>query len=266
MNARRIAYELLGLVREVSEFDRVHELEVSDDFDWSPLPPEDQHHHDLSHRAGQLVDALARTLEAEGWAPDGVENSAPRAIGRWTERARPRVIRSFVEWWPQPWFVGGYLEPLRHRPLVARVPAPVVLYLLRELPDGEDALEREKHGVGNGMGWHYHYLDRRRRRSDVILSWDTRWDDPDPHALRPLFVESHAEGKAEFHARPDRWQDPRRQAIHELCSLDLGRPMSQFRPASNDADSVWPRFMRMTPAPLPPPLAAPKHPAKPRRR
>ena len=85
------------------------------------------------------------------------------------------------------------------------MPAPVVLYLLRVLPDGEDALEREKHGVGNGMGWHYHYLDRRRRRFDVILSWDTRWDDPDPDALRPLFVEPHAEGKAEFHARPDRW-------------------------------------------------------------
>ena len=266
MDARRIARELLDLTRAVSENDRAYELEVWGESDWSPLPPEDAQQHNMSRQAGRMVDALARTLKAEGWAPDGLENTAPRALGRWSERAQPRTLRVYVEWWPERSSIGGYLAPLRHHPLVARVPAPVVLYLIRELPDGEDALEREKHGVGNGMGWHYHYLDRWRRRSDVILSWDTRWADSDPNALRPLFVEPHAEGKAEFPARTHRWQDPRRRAMHALCSLDLDRPMSQFRPASNDADPVWPRGMRMTPPPQPPPPAAPKHPAKPRRR
>ena len=40
MAARQIARELLDLVRDISETDRAHELEVGGESHWSPLPPE----------------------------------------------------------------------------------------------------------------------------------------------------------------------------------------------------------------------------------
>jgi hypothetical protein len=268
MDPAALARQLVALAHEVSAADIAYPLEDQDDGDWSELPGDQAEQHNMTHHAGELVDALARALDQQGWAPDDVGATEVRSLGRWTQRARPRRIVGLSDPWGYWSGSGGFLEPLRQRPLVARVPAPVVLYLIRELPGGKDALEREKHGVGKGMGWHYHYLDRWHRRSNVILSWDTRWSSYDPKAERPLFVEPHAEGKAEFQARPYQWMEPKRRSMHALCAKDLTRPMSEFRPASNSADPVWPLGMRMTPpeAPLPPPTAKPKHPAKPKRR
>ena len=140
----------------------------------------------------------------------------------------------------------GYLIPRKISALYRNVP-PIVVAFLIELPGGKDFLDRENHN----FGWHDHYLDKKHRRSDVILSWDTRWKLGAKHlsgsAIRPIFSERHAEGKAKFVARPELWGDTKRESVHESCSPDLKRDIKEFRCASNKSDAVWPIGSVLTP-------------------
>jgi hypothetical protein len=118
------------------------------------------------------------------------------------------------------------------------------------LAGGDDGLEREEHG---GVKWHFHYIDARHQRSDVILSFDMRWKSvksaKGPDRLRPLFVERHAEGKAKFAAHPGRWETEKRTSMYEICSRDLHKGIEHFRCAKNGSDAVWPRDATLTPHP-----------------
>jgi hypothetical protein len=147
--------------------------------------------------------------------------------------------------------VRGFVQPVRYLPLVERVPDRVALYLRFILPGGEDGIEREEHG---GVRWHFHYIDARHRRSDVILSFDTRWKIVERakglDRLRPLFVERHAEGKAKFTAHPGRWETEKRTSIYKVCSRDLHKGIEHFRSAKNGSDAVWPRNSTLTPHPF----------------
>ena len=125
--------------------------------------------------------------DAPPLAPDAVYT-----LGEWQQRAPLRQI------------VRGFVEPVRRVPLVSRVPEPVVLYLVHKLPGGAESLKREHH---KGVGWHYHYLDKRKGRSNVVLCWDTRWEaakteeERKAQGPRPIFWEHHGEGNADFSAR-----------------------------------------------------------------
>lgn len=116
---------------------------------------------------------------------------------------------------------------------------------ITQLEDG-DTLRGETHG----FGIHYHYCNWRGARTDVILSWDTRWTASDSKAemRRPLFWEFHAERNAKGAARPGQWQTEKRQSVHAACTKDLRRwPIAEFRSAGDDSASVWPAGAILTP-------------------
>jgi hypothetical protein len=244
-NDQLIARRLLGIHSEVSEGTR-----DPPELPWQagggdPPPEEAGAPMEAAKEAAALVRELDRLLTRSGWRPEaempGMPVEGEWVLGEWTQHASPREI------------LRGFLRPLRRRPLLRRVPEQVVLYLVRELSDGRDGLKREQHSAA-GVGWHYYYLDRRRRRSNAILCWDTRWVAPTtvagrPASLRPLFWEFHGEGRAEFPAKPDLWGDFKRISMHESCRVDLTRPIAEFRPASVDANPTWPLRTAVTPAP-----------------
>jgi hypothetical protein len=151
-----------------------------------------------SRRASELITELDRQLTAEAWPP------AAEMRGRWAEGSW--VYGSVLRRAPLREITRGFLEPVRRVPLVSAVPEKVALYLFIMLPGGHDGLDRDLHG---GIGYHYHYLNGKRQRSNVILSFDTRWTPPAkvPKSSNeyswPLFVETHAEGKAHFKAKLD---------------------------------------------------------------
>lgn len=137
---------------------------------------------------------------------------------------------------------NGYLEPVLRRRIVDRLPDRVIAFLIAIAGD-VDLLQREK---GGGVGWHYHYLNKWKQRSDVLLAWDTRADVA--HDKRGIFSEKHAERGKAFAARPAGWKDLKRQTIHNACKRDLDKwHVSEFRNASNGADVVWPRTAVLTP-------------------
>ena len=138
--------------------------------------------------------------------------------------------------------------PRRKLPVLRRIPDEVALYLIA-IDEGEEYLKRENHG----MGYHYHYLNWRKDRSNVILSWDTRWKEPDPHTnppnICPLFVEPHGEvGNANFKAKPWLWREKKRKSIYDACSPDLAKwPIGAFKCPSNNSEIVYPPGSALTP-------------------
>jgi len=139
----------------------------------------------------------------------------------------------------------GFIEPVRRFPIISTVPDIVVSYLM-EIPGERDLLQREHHAQ---TGWHYHYLDSTRARSNVVLCWDTRavLSSARPH---PLFQETHGEGHARFTARPDCWGNKKKRSMHGVCAPDLQRwKLSEFRCASSKAGPVWPLGATLTPVP-----------------
>lgn len=193
--------------------------------------------------AEQLVAELDAALVGAGWVADAptLENFDE---GSWTFGVAIQLIgrRHGIH--------GGYLEEVRSIPLLNRLPDRVVLYLLT-VEDGVDYLKREAH---SGVGWHYHYLDWKERRSNVILCWDTRWNPPEPQPEPPkrrgLFVERHAEGGKPFSARPDAWGPKKRQSMYNVCATDLrSRKIEEYRCAANKSEPVYPPEAKLTPHP-----------------
>lgn len=252
--AEALGRELLSLARELSNVGYDWQDEVVA-VEGRSLLPEPDWIQQASTLEG-ITHALEEALEGMDWrpAPDAppLARDAVYTLGEWQQRAPLRQI------------VRGFVEPVRRVPLVSRVPEPVVLYLVHKLPGGAESLKREHH---KGVGWHYHYLDKRKGRSNVVLCWDTRWEaakteeERKAQGPRPIFWEHHGEGNADFSAQPSLWGDPKRQSMREVCAGDLKRNISEFRPASDDAEPVWPLLSILTPRAVTPPPAAPAAPA-----
>jgi len=157
---------------------------------------------------------------------------------------------------PRP-ILRGFLEPVLRIPLVS-TSTRILAYLI-SLPE-KDFLEREAHG----WGWHYHYLNKKEERSDVVLCWDTLAPAPKKPDVRGLFQEKHGQG---FRAQPDLWGVSKRRSMHDACSPDLERPISEFRHPTDKALAVWPLARpltrRSTAPPLPP---SPRFPSRKDRR
>lgn len=193
--------------------------------------------------AQEMIERLQGALDDRHWDADVSE--IPRSKrDQWTFgtaitfRGTPKPI------------LRGFLQPLQREPLIRRLPDRVALFLIT-LDGGEDYLDRESHG----MGKHYHYLNWREERSNVILCWDTRWQAPDPQTrpptLRALFVESHGEkSNADFVARPELWGVRKRASMHAACLPDLVKwPIEEFRCAANKSEIVHPLGRKLTPHP-----------------
>ena len=197
-------------------------------------------------RVANIVNRLDRVLEQNGFQGEAVliENGKTWNLGTYDLRFNHRVIHN------------GFLEPVFRRPIVEHLSERVVAYLITL--DEDDSLLRER---GGGVGWHYHYLNRKEERSDVVLAWDTRAEVD--HKNRGIFSEKHAERDKAFSARPAGWKDLKRQTIHTACRLDLKKwDKSEFRNASNEADAVWPRDAVITPHPSAKPTGVTKTKSK----
>ena len=197
--------------------------------------------------AEQMVGALQEALDHVGWAPE-IYYPERTERGDWAFgtamiiRGAPRDIHR------------GFLQPVRRVPILTSIPERVALYLIT-IDDGEDYLDREAH---SGVGWHYHYLDSRKLRSDAILCWDTRWNAPHPQrkppARRGLFVEKHAEKGKAFKAKPWKWGSKKRETMYDVCSADLQkRQIAEYRCAANKSNLVYPPGATLTPRPAPAP-------------
>ncbi|WP_144083762.1 hypothetical protein [Rhizobium leguminosarum] len=230
------------------------------DGDWRELPREAPDIGPISDRVSRIVADLDEVLRHDNWRPDRTFEP-PADEGHWsigsTEQRAP--IRKIHR---------GYLEPIRCFSLVEHVPDLVVAFLAR-IPGWDDYVKREYH---QGVGWHYHYLPDPGRRSDVLLAWDTRWQESAPPPtkkplpLRPFFGEKHGEGKADVQAKPWLWGDKKKESMYGLCAPDLRKwSIHEFRCASSDAEAVWPPGAVVTP--MPAPTASPRTKAtKPKRR
>ena len=211
------------------------------DGEWRSLPEIACDELLISANAAQLIADLDRALGDADWiAPGHLNENIPGV--HWTFGTARKIYGPLRK------IRGGFLEPVYRVPLVKRVPDRVALYLI-SLGDGENYLDRENHGAS--MGWHYHYLDQKKRRTDAMLSWDTRWVDagrptPAAGAKRGLFVEKH--GDARVRAHPGRWGPRKCKTMYDACAPDLSRwDIREFRCASTGSEAVHPFGAVVTP-------------------
>lgn len=237
LNARSIGLALVRLASDLSQ-------QATEDFETEHFDIEAQPRiHEMERspfhsQAERLVEILFSILSEDKWEPEKPAEEVPAqeawSFGLVIEQTMPRQI------------YNGFLRPRCVSPWVENVPEIVVQFLIT-LPGGKDHLDREHHGP---VGWHYHYLDMKQRRSDVILCWDTRWPGAkafSPSAPRPLFFESHSVRTAKFTARPERWSDKKRESMYDACTPDLQKwSLPEFRCAANTAEAVWPRGSNLT--------------------
>ena len=189
------------------------------------------------------AEILRRLLELEGELADAGYETTSNLRGRGDSRVN--VGEVVVAGQERP-VIGGHLTPLRSAPIVSRS-SPAVSQFITRLDDG-DSLKGETHG----FGIHYHYHNWKGVRTDVILSWDTRWTAPDGKGQmrRPLFWEFHAERNAKGAARAGQWQAEKRRSVHAACTNDLRRwPIAEFRNAGDCSLPVWPEGAILTPRP-----------------
>ena len=241
MKPSRIAHRLIKLVTVAEAY--ADELDVDEYYPAEFSKGEYLGRLRVQERYGQLaqsmIEELREALDKARWNPNFPDFSKQDR-----ERRYLSVTKIFHR--SEREILRGFVVPQCKVPILA-VPEHVALYLIT-IDNSKDFLERENHN----MGWHYHYLDRRRRRSNAILSWDTRWTKPKPETNLPkqpaLFVEQHGEGKSQFKANYSRWGEKKRKSIYMACKPDLEKwSMSEFRCASNKSQLVHPPGRILTP-------------------
>lgn len=141
------------------------------------------------------------------------------------------------------WIYGGFVEPVLNIPMRVPLSDKLTAFLIA-IGGDRDLLKREHH---DRFGWHYHYLDFKKKRSDVILCFD-RYATVGDGLPQPLFWEGHGEGRSDFKARPAGWGTAKRQSMHEACTPDLKKwAIGTFKNASREALAVWPNGATLTP-------------------
>ncbi|MER9740885.1 hypothetical protein [Mesorhizobium sp. M0187] len=238
---RKDAYEIALLLtaksRELTQFDLRLPFEwKAESLQW-PNPPEwvlEHRLHRLASELLELLDALDRLRREEHfdalYAP--LQKGEFWNLGTIEIRLEQRPIHL------------GFLEPILYTPFDVS-DENLAAYLITVSGD-DHPLKREHH---DHFGWHYHYLDRKMRRSDVILCWDTFAKVTDQQ-IRPLFYENHAEGSCDFPARPTLWADRKRKSMHEACRPDLLKwRINEFKTPGKTSSAVWPLGAVLTPRP-----------------
>lgn len=203
-------------------------------------------------QAEEIVSSLKEALENTDWQSDVSEIPEPER-NQWTfgTAIEFRGVRKPI--------LRGFVQPMQRMPILSRVPDQIALYLM-SIDNGEDYLDRETHGKGQ----HYHYLNSSKKRSNVILCWDTRWKAPNPQTelptLRALFVEPHGNKRnAAFVAKPHLWGSQKRASLYAACAPDLSKwPINEFKCAANKSSIVHPPGRTLTPRPDANPTAVAK--------
>ena len=191
-------------------------------------PEHQQAARELIRAIEEAVQKIAGRLNRE-WrpGPGGVNDGAYRhGDSAWAIGA----VTFSVEQFP---ILRGEAELRKTEPIAAGIPDFVVAFLVT-VPGIKDKITRENHGH---WGYHYHYLDGKGRRSDTLLTFDSK----SVNVTSPnLCWERHAEGD-KFKARAGAWGSDKRQSVYSVCHPHASKfGLSAFkRPASNAA-IVWP--------------------------
>ncbi|MGO7837064.1 hypothetical protein [Rhizobium johnstonii] len=249
VKATRLVDHLRGALKELREGLRENRNEITKARTWQPLPPP---HEPLATPLSRHIDGIIGELDAILIAAQHDTSTRIKLPDgqNWTLGSSPYAgpLRSIY---------GGSLLPIKHIPVVERVPDRVFSFLL-EIAGDRDLLKREHH---DHIGWHYHYLDRWERRSNIVLCWDVR-DLKVANDDRAIFQETHAEGQPDFIGRPELWGEAKKESMYDACRPDLDDWAAHlFRCASGKAKPVWPVSASLTPVSRPQPKA-PKFPAK----
>jgi hypothetical protein len=131
------------------------------------------------------------------------------------------------------WVQWGRLEAYTHYAFVEHGLTPQLFELITIVGE-RCGIERENHG---SWGYHYHYVDDKRRRSDVIFSFLPTDTKTPPR----LWWERHAEGKAEVSPDVLTWGASKRTSIHRACERDLTkRRLADYKRPSKEALVLWP--------------------------
>ena len=154
--AKKAAFELIALRRNLLAQQALSDRsERVEDFE-EPLIDGDVEFGKACIRAQVLVEEIDRNL-TDSERGRTASPSEPSIERPWLFGIIPRRL-------PLRPIIRGFLQPVQPTPLVASLPEKVALYLVTMLPDGRDGLVREYHG---GIGIHYHYLDRQKRKRCV---------------------------------------------------------------------------------------------------
>ncbi len=127
----------------------------------------------------------------------------------------------------------GNIELCNTEPIGGNISERLVQYLIA-IPGIRDQLMRERHGH---WGYHYHYIDDSKRRSDTLLTFDHRTSSiPSP----ALWWERHAEHH-NFKARANLWGVEKRESVYSACIPDTLRfGLQDFKCPKANAEVVWP--------------------------
>lgn len=176
-------------------------------------------------RGGQDIDDLAGTLIDVGERAD-----APRTR---LHASLDALLAGYFRYEGHLWVQWGRLDAFTHFAWVERGPTPL-LFRLITIAGEKCGIERENHG---SWGYHYHYLDHKRRRSDVIFSFLST----DTNTPARLWWERHGEGKAAFSPDVPAWGASKRTSIHGACERDLTkRKLADYKRPSKEALVLWP--------------------------
>lgn len=144
------------------------------------------------------------------------------------------------------WSLGSVVYRLDRRPILrgnielckteligTNIPEALVQFFIT-IKGTRDQLTRESHGH---WGYHYHYIDDKKRRSDTLLTFDHRASNVQGPTL---CWERHAEGQ-KFKARADQWGTEKRKSVYSACIPDTVRfNLKDFKCPKNDAKVIWP--------------------------
>lgn len=143
------------------------------------------------------------------------------------------LIGGYLRYEGRHWVQWGRIEAFTHFAWVEEERTPL-LFRLITIAGQKCGIERENHG---SWGYHYHYLDHKGRRSDVIFSFSPSDTSKPPQ----LWWERHGEGKAAFSPDVPAWGTPKRTSIHKACDLDLAkRKLADYKRPSREACVLWP--------------------------
>ena len=128
----------------------------------------------------------------------------------------------------------GLAEAVETVPVGSTQSQKLAFYLI-SIPGLKEKLCRENH---DHFGYHYHYLDKDKRRSDTVLTFGKPQIGTKGFTL---FFEKHAIKKAGFPAKMDLWGEKKRISTYETCVPDLNkRLLSEFKRPSVNASPLWP--------------------------
>lgn len=210
---------------------------IAKHYDLPPLEDRQRHLSDsILGTAWSIAELIERSLERI-WDDDPDLQAASDSLAVFVmaeghRESLDRLLAGYYRYEGYFWVQWGRVEAFTRIAWVDQSKTPH-LFRLVTIAGEKCSLKRENHG----WGYHYHYVDQKARRSDVIFSFSPTDSNRPPQ----LWWERHGENKAEFSPKVCSWGGPKRLSIHQACYEDLGkRQLSDYKRPSTNASVLWP--------------------------